>query len=102
MMSFTKKKISSFNSKILANVARLYALTQIDANLTWYIINQLISVQTAATVQPLIRGIVKDLAPYSKQLVDVLGVDPRILYAPIANDWVKYNETDNQGKLSSQ
>jgi acyl-CoA oxidase len=55
-------------------------------------------VQTAATVQPLIRGIVKDLAPYSKQLVDVLGVDPRVLYAPVANDWVKYNETDNQGK----
>ncbi|PKK75426.1 acyl-CoA oxidase [Rhizophagus irregularis] len=93
------QKLTGGSSKILADVARLYALTQIDANLSWYIINRLISVQTAATVQPLIREIVKDLAPYNKQLINVLGVDPRILYAPIANDWVKYNETDNQGEL---
>jgi len=93
------QKLTGGSSKILANVACLYALTQIDANLAWYIVNQLISVQTAATVQPLIREIVKDIAPYSIQLVDVLGVDPRVLYAPIANDWAKYNEIDNRGEL---
>ncbi len=82
---------------ILTTVALLYALTQIDANLAWYITNQLISVQTAAIVQPLIREIVKEISPYSMQLVDTLGVDPRILYAPIANNWVAYNDTDNQG-----
>ena len=40
------------------------------------------------------------MAPYSMKLVDSLGVDSRVLYAPVANDWVKYNETDNQGKYS--
>ncbi|RIA89804.1 acyl-CoA dehydrogenase/oxidase [Glomus cerebriforme] len=93
------QKLKGGSSKILATIACLYALTQIDANLAWFIVNKLISVQTAATVQPLIREIVKDISPYSMQLVDALGVDPRVLYAPIANDWVKYNEIDNQGEL---
>ncbi|CAG8493091.1 15642_t:CDS:10 [Funneliformis mosseae] len=93
------QKLSGNVSKILTTVAHIYALTQIDANLAWYMTNNLISIPTAATVQPLLREIIKEVSPYSMQLVDALGVDPRVLYAPIANDWAKYNETDNQGEL---
>ncbi|RGB32714.1 hypothetical protein C1646_762583 [Rhizophagus diaphanus] len=42
---------------------------------------------------PVLSEIVKDVAP---NCVDSLGVDPRVLYALIANDWTKYNEIDNQ------
>ncbi|CAG8538826.1 4356_t:CDS:10, partial [Racocetra fulgida] len=75
---------------------RLYALNIIDTNLAWYITNNLISVETASKVQPLIRELVAELAPLSMKIIDALGVDPRVLYAPIANQWAKFNEADNR------
>ena len=41
-----------------------------------------------------------EVAPLSLDLVDAFGLPQEILGAPIASDWVKYNEIDNQGELS--
>ena len=35
-------------------------------------------------------------------LVDAFGLPEEVLAAPIASDWVKYNEIDNQGELSAK
>ena len=32
-------------------------------------------------------------------LICYIGLPDEVLAAPIAQDWVKYNETDNQGEL---
>ncbi|CAG8527791.1 13907_t:CDS:10 [Acaulospora colombiana] len=93
------EKLKGGARKLLITIGQLYALCLIDTNLAWYIMNHLILVESAAKVQPLIREIVADLAPSSIQIVDSLGVDPRVLYAPIASDWSKFNEIDNQGEL---
>jgi hypothetical protein len=32
-------------------------------------------------------------------LINSFGIPEHVISAPIAKDWVKYNETDNQGEL---
>ncbi|CAG8579617.1 6606_t:CDS:10 [Ambispora gerdemannii] len=91
---------------LLSVVARLYALNQLDTYLAWYITNELVTIKSALLVQPMIREIVAFLAPHSIQIVDALGVDPRVLFAPIANvppseTWINYNAKDNQGFIPS-
>ena len=47
------------------------------------------------------RRLCAEIAPHSLSLIDTFGLPEEILAAPIASDWVKYNETDNQGELMS-
>ncbi|CAG8643735.1 8837_t:CDS:2, partial [Paraglomus occultum] len=98
-------KLQGRSRELLHQLACLYALTQIEANLSWYMVNDLITKDSARDVPPLIRTVVATLAPHSIALVDALGVDPRVLYAPIANvnsssTWEKFNERDNKGELT--
>ncbi|CAG8687757.1 20387_t:CDS:2, partial [Dentiscutata erythropus] len=88
----TLQKLKGGSHWIIHNIGRLYALNIIDSDLTWYITNNLISVESASMVQPLIRELVAELAPLSMKIIDTLGVDPRVLYAPIASQWAKFNE----------
>ncbi|CAG8473809.1 42679_t:CDS:10 [Gigaspora margarita] len=93
----TLQRLKGGSHWIIHNVACLYALNIIDSDLAWYITKNLISVESASLVKPLIRELVAELAPLSMKIVDALGVDPRVLYAPIASQWVEFNETDNRG-----
>ncbi|CAG8604011.1 4721_t:CDS:2 [Scutellospora calospora] len=95
----TLQKLKGGSHGIIHNLGRLYALSIIDSNLAWYITNNLISIGTASKVEPLIRELVAELAPISMKIIDTLGVDPRVLYAPIANQWARFNETDNRGEI---
>ncbi len=45
------------------------------------------------------RRLCAELTPQALSLVDAFGLPSELLGAPIANDWVAYNETDNQGEL---
>ena len=48
------------------------------------------------------RKLCAEIAPLSMDLVDAFGLPEEVLAAPIASDWVKYNEIDNQGELSAK
>ncbi|CAG8527122.1 14127_t:CDS:10 [Cetraspora pellucida] len=95
----TLQKLKGGSHWLVHNIGCLYALNIIDTNLAWYITKNLISVETASKVQPLIRELVAELAPLSMKIIDTLGVDPRVLYAPIASQWARFNETDNRGEI---
>ncbi len=43
-----------------------------------------------------------DLGPQSLALVESFGLTEAMLSAPIARDWVAYNEGDNQGEMRRQ
>ncbi|KAG9290773.1 hypothetical protein G9A89_011736 [Geosiphon pyriformis] len=91
---------------LLQTLGLLYALNQLDAYLAWYLTNHLVSIESASRLQPLIREVVASLAPQSIRIVDALGVDPRVLFAPIANvppsdSWVNFNASNNKGELLS-
>lgn len=48
------------------------------------------------------RALCAALAPRWRLLVDSFGIPEHLVAAPIAGDWAKYNEADNQGELLGQ
>ena len=48
------------------------------------------------------RRLCAEIAPQSLALCDAFGLPDEVLAAPIANDWVKFNEVDNQGELTTK
>ncbi|CAG8474108.1 3469_t:CDS:10 [Diversispora eburnea] len=94
-------KLKGGTKQLLTSISQLYALSLIDINLGWYITHHLISIESATRVPNLIREMVANLSPLSFKIVDSLGVNPDILYAPIAHNWNKFNEIDNKGELVS-
>jgi hypothetical protein len=43
--------------------------------------------------------LVKEVANVCDDVLDCLNVPVHAIYAPVANDYVKYNETDNKGEV---
>jgi acyl-CoA oxidase len=84
---------------ILSDIARLYALSSIEADLSWYLTHQILSVKAGAAVPDLARAAVKTVAPQSLNIVDAFGIPEYLYQAPIAADYAKYNAGDNQGEL---
>ena len=48
------------------------------------------------------RKLCAELAPHALSLIDAFDLPEEVLAAPIATDWVKFNEIDNQGELGSK
>ena len=42
----------------------------------------------------------RDLMPHALSLTEAFDINDEMLSAPIARDWVQYNEGDNQGGLN--
>src|SRR5688500_3453088 len=73
-----------------------------DQYLAWYITRGLVSQQTALRVPQHVRYVVAVVGENSLAMSDILGVDERIIFAPIAGGsggWETYNEIDNKGEL---
>lgn len=45
------------------------------------------------------RKLCRDLSPQTLALVEAFNITDAMISAPIANDWISYNEKDNQGEL---
>ena len=48
------------------------------------------------------RGLCAELAPHALSLIETFDLPEDLLAAPIARDWVKFNEGDNQGELATK
>ncbi|KAG0363917.1 acyl-CoA dehydrogenase/oxidase [Gamsiella multidivaricata] len=87
---------------ILETLLRLWGLTLVESYSTWYLTRGLISIQTALHVPQHVRDVVESIGMNSLALCDILGVDERLLFAPIAGNvggWEIYNKDDNHGEL---
>ncbi|EPZ31508.1 Acyl-CoA dehydrogenase/oxidase domain-containing protein [Rozella allomycis CSF55] len=87
---------------ILNDVGLLYGLNYLENNLGFYLKEEIVSPSNAKAVCDLSRKLTSKLAKCATQLVDSFGIPSHVLSAPIANDWVKYNESDNQGEIISK
>lgn len=84
---------------ILTKLCQLYSLWTIQQELTFFLVSQILTPALGHKVSQLVSEFVKEINPSVLDLVNSFGI---VTYAPIANDWVKYNETDNQGELILQ
>ncbi|KAH6574894.1 hypothetical protein BASA62_002259 [Batrachochytrium salamandrivorans] len=85
----------------LARVAHLFAHTLVSQDLAWYLSNGVLAPSTGKLVLSHQHQLIKELAPYTKDLILSLGVKPWMVFAPIASDWAAYNRSDNKGELIS-
>eukprot|EP00842_Homolaphlyctis_polyrhiza_P004901 jgi/Hompol1/5411/HPOL_001993-RA len=84
---------------VLGRIVHLFAHTLISQDLAWYMSNGWISPATGKLVTSHQRQLIKEFAPYTKNVVTALGLKPWMVFAPIANDWAEYNRVDNKGEL---
>ncbi|KAF9117037.1 hypothetical protein BGX27_005587 [Mortierella sp. AM989] len=87
---------------ILKTLLHLWGLTLVEVYSTWYLTRGLISNRTALQVSQLVRDVVASVGLGGLELCNTLGVDERLLFAPIAGNlggWEIYNKGDNHGEL---
>ncbi|KAF9329325.1 hypothetical protein BGZ91_000616 [Linnemannia elongata] len=86
----------------LETLLRLWGLTLVETYLSWFLTRQLMTPQTGLLVPQRVRDVVASVGEHSLALCGILGVDERLLFAPIAGDlggWEEYNRSDNHGEL---
>ncbi|MFC4556313.1 acyl-CoA dehydrogenase [Georgenia faecalis] len=72
--------------EVLTTLRDLYALTTIERNLAWYLVNGRISAQRARAVTSYVNRLLPRLRPHAVALVDAFGYRPEHLRVPIAGD----------------
>jgi len=88
---------------VLDRLYRLYALDCIERDLGWYAISDAgLPSDMAKAVPSEARRLCSELAPEALGLADAFGITDAMLTAPIARDWISYNEYDNQGELTTE
>lgn len=100
----TKTRLSADPSlrDILLKLHHLYVITILERNLGWFVGERLVPAWAAKKVPEVARELCKEIAPQSLALTDAFALTDDMLSAPIALDWIKYNEYDNQGELKSK
>jgi acyl-CoA oxidase len=86
----------------METLLRLWGLSMVDGYLSWYLTRGLVSQQTALKVPQHVRDVVALIGMDALAISDILGVDERLIFAPIAGGsggWEIYNEIDNEGEL---
>ncbi|XP_013379975.1 acyl-coenzyme A oxidase, peroxisomal isoform X1 [Lingula anatina] len=84
---------------ILTQLRHLYLINTIEKDLGWFVTSETMTVPTGRQVNEVAAELCRQIAPQSLALSDAFAVPDALLSAPIAMDWVKYNERDNQGEV---
>lgn len=84
---------------LLEPILQLYALSRLEADLSWFICNDVVSKEVAATVATRVRELCASLAPHWKTIIGGFGIPEHLVAAPIAGDWARYNSVDNRGEV---
>jgi len=85
---------------VLDRVYRLYAIDCIERALGWFALSDAgLPHEMAKAIPAEARRLCHDLAPESIGLVEAFGLTDAMLSAPIACDWISYNQYDNRGEL---
>jgi len=86
---------------LLAELIQLYAVRSIERDLTWFLTRRVLTLEQGQAVTARVRALCRRIAPLSLALVQGFGIPAHMCIAPIAADWVKYNETDNRGEVKN-
>ena len=85
---------------ILLQLRKLYSVDVIERNLGWFLTSGVLPLDVGKTVNTVACKLCKDISPQSLALVEAFGIPDFMLSAPIALDWVNFNERDNQGEVA--
>ena len=77
----------------------LYAYNYVETNLAWYLHEEILNSSQAKTIKKISQDLTAKLGKQSLKLIQAFGIPDHVICAPIAGDWVKYNEVDNQGEI---
>ena len=77
----------------------LYCTSKLETWMGWYLSEGLLTPSAAHVVYANSQGLCRDLGSRAVELVDGFGIPEHMIHAPIAKDWIRYNETDVQGEL---
>ena len=89
------------NRLLLQKLFALNNLMLIQRDLAWYVINGIISHTNAENIEGLISNLVEEIVPFSVDIVRHLGIPDYLIKAPIAADYIKYNESSNKGEYKA-
>lgn len=84
---------------ILSDVLNLYTVDCIERDLGWFMRSGLVNKKQANAIVEFSTECCSVIARQSLALVEAFGVPEQCIVAPIAGDWVKYNEVDNLGEV---
>lgn len=87
----------------LIKLCKLFAMQCIQRDIGWYLCHDIISKDHGLQIDQLISTLCADseegLGNDVLSLIDAFGIPDYVMAAPIALDWVKFNEKDNQGEI---
>lgn len=83
---------------VLTVMARIHGLTLINRDLSFYMASN--AILNPTSILPSLHAAIAEFFPLSMIAINAFGIPEHMLRAPIARDWVKYNEGDNQGNGS--
>jgi len=88
---------------VLDRMYRLYAVDCIERALGWYALSDAgLPRDMAKAIPDEARRLCRELAPDAIGLSEAFGLTDAMLSAPIACDWISYNQYDNQGEVAAQ
>eukprot|EP00095_Tigriopus_kingsejongensis_P001058 maker-scaffold631_size122145-snap-gene-0.40 protein:Tk01058 transcript:maker-scaffold631_size122145-snap-gene-0.40-mRNA-1 annotation:"acyl-coenzyme a oxidase peroxisomal" len=83
---------------MLKKLFQLHLLSTLERDLPWFIEHGLLSPAQGHEALELNRQLCAEIAPHSLAICEAFGIPEEALAAPIANDWVKFNDHDNQAR----
>ena len=83
----------------MEQVFRLYAVDVVLRELPFFLIQGVVSKEAAKGLKQTWTHLVKEVALKTSDLLECLNVPTHALYAPIGADYIKYNESENQGEV---
>lgn len=86
------------NRDLLGKIYCISTLVVVQRDLAWYVLNDLISKENALKIEGIFAGLVEEIAVVAIDVVQHLGIPDYLIRAPIATNYVKYNEGANKGE----
>lgn len=96
------KKVAAVAKPLLTNICLVSALHSLESDLSFFLTRKLLTLDAGKQVSAQLNKMIEVIGGSCQQaltLVEAFGIPEEILHAPLAGDWAKYNETDNQGEL---
>ena len=84
---------------VLTKLRHLYLLDLVEKNLGFFLASKILPLEVGQQVNGAAAALCKELAPQALPLCDAFAIPDSMLSAPIALNWIAYNEYDNQGEV---
>jgi len=95
------KKADAKLQPTLRKLFSLYALDRVQADGVFYLTEGLINPEQSAAIKQTVQALCADLGKDALELTSAFGIPDHMHFAPIAHNWVEYNEHENLGECKN-